>query len=514
MYTIRINEDHWFCIGNTYVIGAMIYEDKILKGRELCEFIHSQVLTDLDQIVRKADGFFSIIEQREEMTWVFVDHLSVYSVFINETEKIISDQILFCDIANSGINSDVFNQYRSAFFSFGTSTFANGWKRVQGGTYWCLADQEVYVEKYWTYRYNDEEITDRKDAVAVLHKAFDAMAKKFIAQLDGRTVVLPLSGGHDSRILLYLLVKNGYRNIVTYTYGVSGYQECSASKKTADALGVPWIFVKYIPKKMKKLFDSDFLLFSEFTANASSIPQLQDWYAVDFITRNNLVPRDSVFVPGHTGDLLSGDYFTDIHMLQEPITTNDILNALINRHLTNLRRFSVQDAKRWLTENCPYLIDNSAPIAKKQAEELFERFNWEERQAKYILNSMRCYTYYGYDILCPLNYRSQFEAYAGISNELRFKRDIYFEFERELYRGTVLENVDYVRLHAHKKSRVKKFAEKIICGPMKQHYMFGYYNFSYCKYLKLVFSRQLKDVNFFIQDSYVAQISNAQEGDL
>ena len=68
---------------------------------------------------------------------------------------------------------------------------------------------------------------------------------------DHHQIVVPLSGGYDSRLVLAGLVAAGYRDLVTFTYGQPGSGEVRVSQRTAAALGVPWHGVAYTPAKWR-----------------------------------------------------------------------------------------------------------------------------------------------------------------------------------------------------------------------------------------------------------------------
>ena len=186
---------------------------------------------------------------------------------------------------------------------FGDSTILTGWKSVMPGSILTITFNSVHSTRYFEYKYNAKRIVDVSQGLEIIKKATNKMIEQAICFLSGRTVVIPLSGGHDSRLLVYLLWKNNYKNIITYSYGLKGNQESLVAREISEKLDIDHYFIEYRNKANSELFDNDFQNLCEYQCNASSIPQIQDWYAVWYLVTNGLVPQDAVFMPGHTGDI-------------------------------------------------------------------------------------------------------------------------------------------------------------------------------------------------------------------
>ena len=54
-------------------------------------------------------------------------------------------------------------------------------------------------------------------------------------------------------------------------------------------------------------------------------------------------------------------------------------------------------------------------------------FNVQERQAKFIVNSVRAYEYFGYEWLIPLWDNALFDFWAKVPITLRYQRRLYFQ---------------------------------------------------------------------------------------
>ena len=80
---------------------------------------------------------------------------------------------------------------------------------------------------------------------------------RMMKSLDGRELVVPLSAGRDSRLIVSAIHHLGYRNVRCFAYGRPGNFEAQASKAIAEKLGFKWRFVPIGTGFMRRYFGSD-----------------------------------------------------------------------------------------------------------------------------------------------------------------------------------------------------------------------------------------------------------------
>ncbi|HES58562.1 MAG TPA: hypothetical protein ENO21_03930, partial [Firmicutes bacterium] len=107
------------------------------------------------------------------------------------------------------------------------------------------ADNEAEIERFFRYRQVREPEHTRAELLdygrAVISEAVVNLAR----YADGRTIVVPLSGGMDSTMLLAVLARSGYPRLAAYTYGRPQSSEMRHSRSITAELGVPWHPVEY-----------------------------------------------------------------------------------------------------------------------------------------------------------------------------------------------------------------------------------------------------------------------------
>ena len=213
----------------------------------------------------------------------------------------------------------------------------------------------------------------------------EGSTKRLVNSLKKKTALVPLSGGYDSRLILACLKNHGYKNVQCFTYGDPKGKDLKIAKKIAKSLGYHIHTISLNTKFIKKEFNIDFLKkYMRYAFNGVSVPHLQDFLAVKYLHDNKLIPNDSVFIPGHSGDLFAG---THIMYLNESSSKKDAISAIIKKHF-------------WLSDHDKDWSINYNNKASPSSN--MENWSWKERQAKFIVNSIRTYEYFGYESRIPL----------------------------------------------------------------------------------------------------------------
>ena len=87
-------------------------------------------------------------------------------------------------------------------------------------------------------------MTFQKSTKKTLENVTLNILQKIIDSADGRVIVVPLSGGYDSRLVASGFAYLGYKNVKCFSYGQKNNFESLISKKVAKKLGYDWKFIK------------------------------------------------------------------------------------------------------------------------------------------------------------------------------------------------------------------------------------------------------------------------------
>ena len=327
-----------------------------------------------------------------------------------------------------------------AGFTPGTRTLAHEVYATPAGSVVELRSDGTWSSRSWeTYRYDTDPITSPEEFADAFRTALDTAVERVLQETDGRQLLVPLSGGLDSRLLAVWLKRHGARDVVTFTYGVPGSTEVAISRGVAEALEMDWFTVDLDPTEMARTWAGpDGVDFQKRTWGLTSLPHVQDWYALLQMRRNALIDTDAVFLPGHT---IVGNMH-DEHLLEGGPSHNDVLTTVARhhsllqgdrsawRHLPLLRRAVVQGA-----QEVSFPIGRGEDLAGsgRSIQELVERVNLQERQAKYINESFKAYEAFGYGWALPMLDTEVWRTWLRGSEELTATRDWYAQFTAEAY---------------------------------------------------------------------------------
>jgi asparagine synthase (glutamine-hydrolysing) len=130
---------------------------------------------------------------------------------------------------------------------------------------------------------------------------------------------------------------------------------------------------------------------------------MQDWPAVWTLKRLQLIPEDGVFVPGHTGDFLSGGHIPLILEREGDCTRDRLVELLWDKHFSLnsaglVGRDLAELVRGKLADQLAWFQGGSAA----ETADAFEWWEWKERQSKFIGNAVRVYEFWGYEWRMPL----------------------------------------------------------------------------------------------------------------
>lgn len=292
------------------------------------------------------------------------------------------------------IDSEAISEFRQTGFTTGSSTLLTDIKQLQAGEFLALINGEIRTGFYHRYLINASEInnTNIQEFESVLKSIFDDL----VVKLNGRTAVIPLSGGYDSRLIAFWLKKLNYRNIFSFTYGRAGNIEIENAEKAAEKLSIPWIFIDYSKLPLKDYLETEeFKNYYRISGNYSSMFFMQDYFAVQYLKHSGAIPDDAVFIPGHSGDFLAGSHLNS--KLNRKFSVKNLSEMLFFKYYNFTEARSKE--RRMLFNRIEKQIFHS--LNNFTACSVFEDWVLRERQAKFIVNSSRIYSYFGYNYYLP-----------------------------------------------------------------------------------------------------------------
>jgi asparagine synthase (glutamine-hydrolysing) len=341
------------------------------------------------------------------------------TVYISDSTSILSE------ICSGALDPISCSEFITSGYTTGERTLLPNVKQLQAGEYLLYASGEykkVFYNRHLTNNLSKRNFTSLKSELSqILLTVFSSLIK----QLNGRHALVSLSGGLDSRLIVYWLHKLGYTNFSCFTYGRTNNIEIENAKKTCNQLGIEWHFIDYMDQTISSYIDTDsFKAYFPYMANHSSMFFMQDYFAVKYLRDSKRIPDDTVFIPGHTGDVLAGGHLNK--SLGEKLSKKRIALEIYKKHF--ILTESTGRTKRELLNLIRTNLAEGYP-----SHLIFEDWELRGRQAKFIINSARIYSFFGYSYLLPLWDQRLIAFFKELPFEYKLEKYLYKETLKELF---------------------------------------------------------------------------------
>jgi asparagine synthase (glutamine-hydrolysing) len=437
MIQTRLAAAQWAHHGSTRARGYGDYRGRFIDTRALAALLDACATEAAWQdAIREINGCFAVVTEREGKLLAAVDRIRSIPLFYaaHGVDWFVGDDAYrVLEWAGSRAVSAIAEaEFCLTGYVTGDETLYASVRQIRAGAALLLDPARgAQIVHYYKFHHGNFTDADTTALIGQLEAVHNRVFRRLLASAEGRPIVLPLSGGYDSRLIAVSLRDLGAKDVVCYSYGVPGNWESRISKEVAEFVGFRWEFVPYSAERWRVWqANPEFHTYFRNAGNLASVPHLQDWPAVFELRRERRIPMDSVFVPGHSGDFLAGSHIPKWFMKRRTIRRRELLEAIWRLHYSLWD--STPENERVLREELPRRIESIVgPIADcgpEEAADLFEKWDLEERQAKFICNSLRVYESFGFEWRLPLFDAELMDFWARIPVGLRVGRRLYFQF--------------------------------------------------------------------------------------
>lgn len=429
--------------------GTVFYKNELLQSDDVVHLI-SSILNDsqIDHETLKThllalNGNFALAMETSRYIFCTVDRVRSIPLFY----AVSRDGALFSDDANylrerldPPFNEENGAEFLVTGYVTGSDTLFDGISQLQAGEYLVYDKRDGslsthYYHRFWHGDYfsePEEELLNRLD------ETFVRVFQRLIESTNGRQIVVPLSGGLDSRIIVAMLKRLGVEDVICFTYGKKGNREAEISRQVAEALDYKWYFVEYTREKLYNSYHSEEMsVYKKFGSNLTSLPHTQDFIAVKELKEEVKIPENAVFVPGHSGDMLAGSHIPLDYGQPQSYTFEKFLEDSLKKHYNFWKWDKVEFGplfkdRIWKSTGEISVHDNES------CANAIELFDFNERQAKYIVNSVRVYEFFGYQWRVPLWDAELIDIFLKIPTSQRIDQKIYKNYvQRKLFTSSL-----------------------------------------------------------------------------
>lgn len=415
---IIIKKYNWFKLNNVCVVGFCWYQDSFYSEAEFAKLLTKNSENDeaLVKCFNLLSGQFSFIINNNNSVFIGSNITLSYPVFYTQNGQEISDspEILLDFISQKTIDTNTKNY----FLQFGVcpenKTLIDGINQVHPGE---LIHFKNNVQKCYSVLPKKKTATKHKTETELrdmIHHVFS----RFYKQVKNKHVVVPLTAGYDSRLLAGLLKTYGHKNVTCATWGRKNNAELPVAEKVAKTLGYKHIFIEYNAELIEGFpQSSEFIDYANYSGHLSSMPFLQDYFAVKYLIQNNLASEESIFMPGHSGDFFAGSHLSKN---METASNKQLIRVLLEKYASS---YSTTKAEyQELTKFIKKYFEKPEDVKPWQR---FENWDFIERQCKFINNCNMVYSFFGLNVSTPLFDQQFIKFFNDLSFELKRNANFY-----------------------------------------------------------------------------------------
>jgi len=438
-------------IDNTEVIIANQYSWKIVtknntKGWFVGAGIDGLFDLDFDNIenlvswLSNKKGNFCGICNTSEYLISYVDRVRSYPLFysIVNNKLYISDQANELATLNGKYDENSVLELQMSNFISGKKTIFKNVFQIKPGEVLIYNKTNAILKKikYYSY-YSDNIYNQSKEELIKQHSHIvNVIFSRLIEKINGKDVLIPLSAGLDSRLVLCKLKSLGCKNIKTFSYGPVGNHDAKWAEKIAKHLDVPWTFVPYSKENVLNFFWSKKRKdYWKFAFNGVSTPFMVDEIAIDYLISKRYISNveNTVIINGQSGDFISGGHVSGYHLKEiDPDKNYDvdiILNAIMSKHYS-LNKILLKKHRNLILDKITKElgVDKGSNYKGEYLIKLYERWECEERQSKYVINGQRSYDYRNISWDLPLWDLEMMKFWAEVPYKYKINQNLYKEY--------------------------------------------------------------------------------------
>jgi len=523
------NIKFWF---SGYLTGDLTEVDILDELVLLSKNINIEALSGL---VRNISGHFSMVVQfSNDSCFLAADKICSIPVFdaTNKNKYAVSNYAPFLKsffgIGDSDVELHPLLEISMSGFAIGDKTIYQGINRLMAGECVLWKDGKRNSNFYYTYfpykliKRDYSELKNKFSQVCL------STMQNLIDSVDGRQIVVPLSAGNDSRLIVSCLKELSYENVVCFTYGRLGNFEVNTSKKVADKLGYKWIYIKSSWRDKRNFIKSNVydLYVKEFESYAS-VPNVQDVYEVYSLKLRKVIDDDAVIVNGNSGDFISGGHIPELLNLDENFLSNNsnAWGLFLERHYSIWRKLRNNLNDGIIISELNKIISKRYS-SKAQGDMLtyavFESMECIGRQSRLVTNQQRAYEFIEHEWRLPLWSENFLDFWEKVEPKYKLNQKLYNDVLIENNWGGVWKNVSINnKLVKPNSLRFARLLVKILVAPFSkalwhkvEQNMFIYwiqpsYSRSVASYWRVLFDmRGQRNTNSWTADQFIKAIGS------
>ncbi len=399
-----------------YLRGNPIYQNKYLSILDFTELILSGFsICNFKEIVNNLNGHFAFVFYKNEQLFAVNDCVSSFPLFYLLKDKFfeVSDDPLkmsngkYLTVAER-------DQFISSGFTFNENILNSESKRLQSGSILSFSNNTLEIESYHIKK--NDRISEKATLLELEQKFETVLAAVFeniYQKYKGNQILIPLSGGLDSRLILAKLKEAGHQNIRCFTYGQKGSFEEQIAAKVCKRLEVGWQFIPFDEEVLDFYFSDKYKKYSDYAYNACSLPYEQDFLALQVLKNRFNWGENDLIVSGFGADVLAGSWLpSDIAWKDIDISTEGLIFYIRNNKKFFLSE-SLELNQEFLKEQLNQYFNKFVINSKETFLAALNYWGFDHRISKYQVNGMRAFEFARLNWSLPFCNKSYFDFWMN-----------------------------------------------------------------------------------------------------
>lgn len=392
---------NWVTDEKVFVTGFTWFNGNYITGQSFLKLASENTTTfeSFKSFATQLNGQFTIVVLKDIEKWAVCSHTWSYPLFYkpHNSTVYISDNPQELLSEEKEKKTDSFTKLYFLAFGVtpGISTLINGILQVQPGELMRFGKNKT--ESFHLFPFFRTSNQTRFETVKEenLHHLLMTTFEKHFNYLKDKQILLPLTRGYDSRLLGCLLKEFGHRDVICATWGRIPNPELKTAKKVAGKLGYNHIFIDYsqeVPNGFTRT--QEFEDFMDYSGHFSSMPFLQDYFSLKALKDKKIIDNKTVVLPGHPGDFLRGSHLDNLMTTKN---TGYLISKIISAFGSSFPLHSHEERRiREYLAQTFFSTTKDEPMWRN-----YEKWDYEERQCKFIGNSTNVFSFFGVEFLMP-----------------------------------------------------------------------------------------------------------------
>ncbi len=366
-------------------------------------------------------GHYILFLIEDHHTHVFTNRLGTMHAYWSNSadENIISTNYLA--IAKSKQNKELDWEGVTGFLAMGyfpnDTTYLKGVSLFEPASYYCF-DTQLNLrkkERYWQWTQNSTSA----NSIQLFEELHSILQSSLTVATKGQRVVLPISGGLDSRMLVGELSQ--YDSVQGFSYGYTDSSpEIKIAEQVADALGMSmysYVMPDYLFEQMNDIVDAvELFQYVDGTRQASA----KDW----------LSANADVVVGGHWGDVWMDDMKVSSHGDLLPAFQKKIIKRGSSWLLKHICTQYISKPQEYLADYFNSFISRHDDI--QDADYLMKIYKTDQWSHRWTAASLRMYQSGAFPIL-PFYDNRVVDFFSKVSTSTVADREFQIEYIKHYY---------------------------------------------------------------------------------